>query len=200
MECEELILLDWSPLDDPARPCLPKAGHGLVMMMMSMILTTMTPTGESWPGRSRLAAWRHRQLGNWVLHLYHHHVLIVTTIPSSPYQHHYINITISASQYQHHRIIITIATSPYHHCSITTMLSWLQCCSFITTDRNHQHHHPQKAIIWFLSKPLNCIWRCAKPGYAGVYTNVAHYRSKGIFEQNSKHIILRCSWLLVSDT
>ena len=36
MECEELILLDWSPLDDPARPCLPKAGYGLVMMMMAM--------------------------------------------------------------------------------------------------------------------------------------------------------------------
>ena len=37
MECEEFILPDWSPPDDPARPCRPKAGHGLVMMMMMMI-------------------------------------------------------------------------------------------------------------------------------------------------------------------
>ena len=28
------FLPNWSPPDDPARPCRPKAGHGLVMMMM----------------------------------------------------------------------------------------------------------------------------------------------------------------------
>ena len=34
MECEEFILPDWSPPQDPARPCRPQAGYGLVMMMM----------------------------------------------------------------------------------------------------------------------------------------------------------------------
>ena len=36
MECEEFILPDWSPPDDPARPCRPKAGHGLVKIMLMM--------------------------------------------------------------------------------------------------------------------------------------------------------------------
>ena len=38
MECEEFILPDWSPPNDPAMPCRPKAGYGLVVMMMMMIL------------------------------------------------------------------------------------------------------------------------------------------------------------------
>ena len=37
MECEEFILPDWSPPDNPARPCRPKAGYGLVMMMMMLM-------------------------------------------------------------------------------------------------------------------------------------------------------------------
>ena len=38
MECEEFILPDWSPPNDPARPCRPKAGYGLVVMMMMTIV------------------------------------------------------------------------------------------------------------------------------------------------------------------
>ena len=34
MECEVFIFPDWSPPDNPARPCRPKAGYGLVMMIM----------------------------------------------------------------------------------------------------------------------------------------------------------------------
>ena len=37
MECEEFILPDWSPVDDPARP---KAGYGPVMIMMMMIFVS----------------------------------------------------------------------------------------------------------------------------------------------------------------
>ena len=38
MECEEIILPDWSPPEDPARPCRPMAGYGLVMMMMRVLV------------------------------------------------------------------------------------------------------------------------------------------------------------------
>ena len=37
MEFEEFILPDWSPPDDPARPCRPKAGYGIVMVMTTSI-------------------------------------------------------------------------------------------------------------------------------------------------------------------
>ena len=35
---EEFILPDWSPSDDPARPCRTKAGYGLVIIIMIMIM------------------------------------------------------------------------------------------------------------------------------------------------------------------
>ena len=38
MECKEFILSDWSPPDDPARPCRPMAGYVLVIMMMMMMI------------------------------------------------------------------------------------------------------------------------------------------------------------------
>ena len=44
MECEVFIFPDWSPPDNPARQCRPKAGYDLVimvMMMMMMMMTTM---------------------------------------------------------------------------------------------------------------------------------------------------------------
>ena len=55
MECEEFILPDWSPPDDPARPCRPKAGHGLVMMMMMMMtmLCQIPLKGDQVPPRGK---------------------------------------------------------------------------------------------------------------------------------------------------
>ena len=38
MVCEVFIHPDWSPPNDPARPCRPKAGYGLLMMMMKCYL------------------------------------------------------------------------------------------------------------------------------------------------------------------
>ena len=130
---------------------------------------------------------------------HNHHTII--TISSSPYQHHYINITISASQYQHHRIIITIASSPYHHHYYITPPYYHGCNAATLSPTVITSIIILKKLSFdFFPNHSTAFWRCAKPGYAGVYTNVAHYRSKGIFEQNSKHIIFRCSWLLVSDT
>jgi hypothetical protein len=37
MKCEEFILPDWSPPDDPARPCQPKTGYGLVRIIMMLM-------------------------------------------------------------------------------------------------------------------------------------------------------------------
>ena len=38
MICEEFILPDWSPSDDPARPSRPNAGYGLVIIMRTVPL------------------------------------------------------------------------------------------------------------------------------------------------------------------
>ena len=44
MESEEFILPDWSQPDNPARPCRPKAGYGLVMMMMIVVTIVIACT------------------------------------------------------------------------------------------------------------------------------------------------------------
>ena len=77
MECEEFILPDWSPPDDPARPCRPKACYGLVMIMMKTVMvygwfaSPKTRMGKQTRGErpmpqlSRLLLGNHSQYWNW---------------------------------------------------------------------------------------------------------------------------------------
>ena len=44
MTKSQFILPDRSPPDDPARPCRPKAGYGLVMMMMIVVTIVIACT------------------------------------------------------------------------------------------------------------------------------------------------------------